>query len=128
MDPDSANAYARRGFILAGLCGVGAAWASLHWPAVLTAAQHAAQRHHPKFVKVMQSGVAAAPVFQPLPTGHELIQGFLTRCRLGHPSALLQPSPAGQLHGSTNAGSIAFSNAIALRSLVPLFPVFPPLP
>lgn len=43
MDPDSANAYARRGFILAGLRGVGAAWASLHWPAVLTAAQHAAQ-------------------------------------------------------------------------------------
>ncbi len=33
----------RRGFLLSSLRGAGGAWASLHWPAIVAAAQHAAQ-------------------------------------------------------------------------------------
>jgi len=42
MNANSGNDIDRRGFLLAGLRGAGGAWASLHWPAILAAAQHAA--------------------------------------------------------------------------------------
>jgi gluconate 2-dehydrogenase gamma chain len=42
MNANSGNDLNRRGFLLAGLRGAGGAWASLHWPAVMAAAQHAA--------------------------------------------------------------------------------------
>ena len=41
MNPNSGDDFNRRRFLLAGLRGVGGAWASLHWPAVLAAAEHA---------------------------------------------------------------------------------------
>ena len=43
MDANSGNDPNRRRFLLSGLRGVGGAWASLHWPAIMAAAQHAAQ-------------------------------------------------------------------------------------
>lgn len=42
MNASSMPDFDRRGFLLAGLRGAGSAWASLHWPAILAAAQHAA--------------------------------------------------------------------------------------
>jgi len=42
MNPNSSNDLDRRRFLLSGLRGAGALWASLHWPAILAAAQHAA--------------------------------------------------------------------------------------
>ena len=43
MNENSDNDLNRRRFLLAGLRGAGGAWASLHWPAIMAAAQHAAQ-------------------------------------------------------------------------------------
>jgi gluconate 2-dehydrogenase gamma chain len=42
MKTDGDDSLNRRGFLSAGLRGAGGMWASLHWPAVLAAAQHAA--------------------------------------------------------------------------------------
>ncbi|MGA3323030.1 MAG: gluconate 2-dehydrogenase subunit 3 family protein [Terriglobia bacterium] len=42
MNANSGDNLNRRRFLLAGLRGAGGAWASLHWPAILAAAQHAA--------------------------------------------------------------------------------------
>ena len=42
MNANSGNDLNRRRFLLAGLRGVGGAWASLHWPAIVAAAEHAA--------------------------------------------------------------------------------------
>jgi gluconate 2-dehydrogenase gamma chain len=42
MNAKSGNHLDRRGFISAGLRGAGGAWASLQWPAIVAAAQHAA--------------------------------------------------------------------------------------
>lgn len=43
MGAISGNDPNRRRFLLSGLQGVGGAWASLHWPAIMAAAHHAAQ-------------------------------------------------------------------------------------
>lgn len=43
MDIASGNDFGRRRFLLSGLRGAGAAWASLHWPAIMAAADHAMQ-------------------------------------------------------------------------------------
>jgi gluconate 2-dehydrogenase gamma chain len=43
MNENSGNDLNRRRFLVAGLGGAGGAWASLHWPAILAAADHAAQ-------------------------------------------------------------------------------------
>jgi hypothetical protein len=43
MNPNSDNDLNRRGFLLTGLRGAAGAWAVLHWPAIVAAAQHAAQ-------------------------------------------------------------------------------------
>ncbi len=42
MNVNSGNDLNRRRFLLAGLRGAGGAWAALHWPAVVAAAEHAA--------------------------------------------------------------------------------------
>jgi gluconate 2-dehydrogenase gamma chain len=42
MNANSSNDVNRRRFLLTGLRGAGGAWASLHWPAIMAAAQHAA--------------------------------------------------------------------------------------
>ena len=42
MNSDSCNKSNRRSFLLASLRGAGGTWVSLHWPAVVAAAQHAA--------------------------------------------------------------------------------------
>ena len=42
MDVNSGNDFDRRRFLLTALRGAGGAWASVHWPAILGAAQHAA--------------------------------------------------------------------------------------
>jgi len=42
MNLNSTNDVDRRGFLLAGWRGAGGAWAALHWPAVVAAAEHAA--------------------------------------------------------------------------------------
>ncbi len=42
MSVKSGNEVDRRKFMLAGLRGAGGAWAALHWPAILEAAEHAA--------------------------------------------------------------------------------------
>ena len=42
MNPNTANDLDRRRFLLTALGGAGGAWASVHWPAILEAAQHAA--------------------------------------------------------------------------------------
>ncbi|MGA2987863.1 MAG: gluconate 2-dehydrogenase subunit 3 family protein [Terriglobia bacterium] len=42
MNANSGNDFDRRRFLLAGLRGAGGAWTSLHWPAIMAAAQHAA--------------------------------------------------------------------------------------
>jgi len=42
MKANSGNDLDRRRFLLSGLRGAGGAWASLHWPAIVAAAQHAA--------------------------------------------------------------------------------------
>ena len=43
MKPNSGNEYGRRGFLRTGLRGAAGVWASLQWPVVLAAAQHAAR-------------------------------------------------------------------------------------
>jgi gluconate 2-dehydrogenase gamma chain len=43
MNANSSLDFNRRAFLLSGLRGAGGAWAALHWPAVLAAADHAAQ-------------------------------------------------------------------------------------
>jgi gluconate 2-dehydrogenase gamma chain len=43
MNPNSGGDPNRRRFLLSGLRRVGGAWASLHWPAIAAAAQHAAE-------------------------------------------------------------------------------------
>jgi len=43
MSANSSDDFNRRRFLLAGLRGASATWTSLHWPAVLDAADHAAQ-------------------------------------------------------------------------------------
>jgi len=43
MNANSDNDLNRRRFLLSGLRGAGGAWASLHWPAIIAAADHAAQ-------------------------------------------------------------------------------------
>jgi gluconate 2-dehydrogenase gamma chain len=43
MNANSGNDFDRRRFLLTGLRGAGGAWASLHWPSVVAAADHAAQ-------------------------------------------------------------------------------------
>src|SRR5208282_29598 len=42
MNENSGNDLNRRRFLLTGLRGAGGAWASLHWPAIMAAAEHAA--------------------------------------------------------------------------------------
>ena len=42
MNANSGNDLNRRRFLLSGLRGAGVAWASLHWPAIMAAAEHAA--------------------------------------------------------------------------------------
>lgn len=42
MNPNVGNELNRRRFLLAGMRGAGVAWASLHWPGILAAADHAA--------------------------------------------------------------------------------------
>jgi len=42
MNPNSGHESNRREFLVTGLRGAGGVWASLHWPAVMVAAQHAA--------------------------------------------------------------------------------------
>jgi gluconate 2-dehydrogenase gamma chain len=42
MNANSGKDFNRRRFLLTGLRGAGGAWVSLHWPAILAAAQHAA--------------------------------------------------------------------------------------
>jgi hypothetical protein len=42
MSANSSDHFNRREFLLSGLQGAGGAWASLHWPAIMAAAQHAA--------------------------------------------------------------------------------------
>jgi len=42
MNANSSNDVNRRRSLLTGLRGAGGAWASLHWPAIMAAAQHAA--------------------------------------------------------------------------------------
>ncbi len=42
MKANSGNDLNRRRFLLTGLRGAGGAWATLHWPAIVAAAQHAA--------------------------------------------------------------------------------------
>ena len=42
MNANSGNDLNRRRFLLSGLRGAGAAWASLQWPTILAAAEHAA--------------------------------------------------------------------------------------
>jgi hypothetical protein len=42
MNANSGNDLNRRTFLLSGLRGAGGAWAALHWPAILAAADHAA--------------------------------------------------------------------------------------
>ena len=43
MTSESHNEFDRRRFLRSGLSGVGTAWITLHWPAVVAAAEHAAQ-------------------------------------------------------------------------------------
>ena len=43
MNANSGNDPSRRRFLLFGLRGVGGAWASLHWPAIMAAAEHSAR-------------------------------------------------------------------------------------
>lgn len=43
MNPNSGHESNRREFLVSGVRGAGGAWASLHWPAIMAAAQHAAQ-------------------------------------------------------------------------------------
>jgi hypothetical protein len=43
MTPESNNEIDRRKFLVAGLQGASAAWITLNWPAVVAAAEHAAQ-------------------------------------------------------------------------------------
>jgi gluconate 2-dehydrogenase gamma chain len=43
MSSESQNEFGRRTFLISGLRGGGAAWITLHWPAVMTAAEHAAR-------------------------------------------------------------------------------------
>src|ERR1700689_1773232 len=43
MDAYLGNDPSRRRFLLSGLRGVGGAWISLRWPAIMATAQHAAQ-------------------------------------------------------------------------------------
>jgi gluconate 2-dehydrogenase gamma chain len=42
MNANSGNDLNRRRFMLAGMRGAGGAWISLHWPAIVAAAEHAA--------------------------------------------------------------------------------------
>jgi gluconate 2-dehydrogenase gamma chain len=42
MNSNSRDDFNRRRFLLAGLRGAGGAWAALHWPAIMAAADHAA--------------------------------------------------------------------------------------
>ena len=43
MNQDSRDDFNRRKFLLTGLRGAGGAWATLHWPAIAAAADHAAR-------------------------------------------------------------------------------------
>jgi len=43
MNRNSGSDLNRRKFLLSGLRGAGGAWASLHWPSILAAAEHAAR-------------------------------------------------------------------------------------
>lgn len=58
----------------------------------LTSTQHRAQSNHQKFVKVVQTGIAAPRVFKPFPTGRKLLQGFFTGHGL-NPPAKIAPRP-----------------------------------
>jgi gluconate 2-dehydrogenase gamma chain len=51
LNANSSNELDRRRFLFAGLRGAGGAWVSLHWPAIMAAADHAAH---------MREGVAPA--------------------------------------------------------------------
>lgn len=43
MTSEPSNEFDRRKFLLSGLQGAGATWITLHWPAIMAAAEHAAQ-------------------------------------------------------------------------------------
>ena len=62
MKAISGNGLNRRRFLLSGLRGAGGAWASLHWPAILAAAEHAAHVRaaaSPAKLEVLSAGQAA---------------------------------------------------------------------
>ena len=62
MNANSGNDLNRRRFLLSGLRGAGAAWASLRWPAILAAAQHAAHARNavpPAKLEVLSAEQAA---------------------------------------------------------------------
>jgi gluconate 2-dehydrogenase gamma chain len=62
MKANSGDDLNRRRFLLASLRGAGGAWASLHWPAIMAAAQHAAhmrQADPPAKLEVLSADQAA---------------------------------------------------------------------
>jgi len=62
MATNSVDDLNRRRFLFSGLCGAGGAWISLHWPAVLAAAEHAAharQANPPAKLEVLSAEQAA---------------------------------------------------------------------
>ena len=62
MSANSGNDLSRRGFLLSSLRGAGGAWASLHWPAILAAAEHAAHARNavpPAKLEVLSAEQAA---------------------------------------------------------------------
>ena len=62
MNANSGNDPNRRAFLLSGLRGAGGAWAALHWPAIMAAAEHAAHmrdRVPPAKLEVLSAGEAA---------------------------------------------------------------------
>ena len=63
MSFESENEFDRREFLSAGLRGGSAAWATLHWPAVMAAAEHAAHARQavtPPQLEVLSAEQAAA--------------------------------------------------------------------
>ena len=76
----------------------------------LPATQHRAQSDHQQFIKIMQTGIAAARVFQTLPTCGKLLQEIFT----GHGKTLLRGSPFKPSCRKCHCWFGAIPNAIAL--------------
>jgi hypothetical protein len=83
-----------------------------HVHRTLAATQHRAQSNHQQFIKIVQTGIAAARVFQTLPTGRKLLQGIFT----GHRKTLLQGSRFKPSYRKYHRWFGAIPNAIALTA------------